>query len=459
LKTITVVGGGITGLSTMFELHKWKKETGADIRLLLIEAQSHLGGKIKTKKNQEFVMETGADSIVARKTHGMSFIGDLELENDLVYNDTGRSFIFTDEGLKPIPTDSIFGIPLSIESLAKSTLVSAEGKVEALKDLYNPNNGFTKGDSIGDFLEACFGKELVEKQIGPVLSGVYSGALSELTIQSTLPYLLDYKEEYGSIIRGLEANKQKFQSSGEKKFFSFKDGMETLVKRYENKLDDIEIYKDTKVINIEKKEKKYQILLSNQEIIQSDYVVLSTPSMEAENLLPELKDYFAPLKNSSLISIYMGYNLSDLQLPEEGTGFITSSTNDLVCNACTRTSRKWRHTSKNGNILIRLFYKSNLSDYAHLKEMNREEIILVAKKDIEKSLGLFAEPVVTELTYWNNSMPNYLISHPQTVQNIENRLSEVYPGILIAGSSYYGVGIPDCIDNGTKTARKLIELL
>ena len=54
-------------------------------------------------------------------------------------------------------------------------------------------------------------------------------------------------------------------------------------------------------------------------------------------------------------------------------------------------------------------------------------------------------------------MPNYLISHPETVAAIESRLGREYPGIWLAGCSYYGVGIPDCIENGAETAGKIIE--
>ena len=151
----------------------------------------------------------------------MPIIEELGIEDEIVYNQTGKSYLFTDGELQSIPKDSVFGIPASIESLAKSTLVSAEGKVEALKDFYTQNDTFTENDSIGEFLEYFLGKELVERQIAPVLSGVYSGNLQDLTIASTLPYLLEYKKKYGSFIEGFNRNKETFRSDGENKFLSF----------------------------------------------------------------------------------------------------------------------------------------------------------------------------------------------------------------------------------------------
>lgn len=459
MKTVLVIGGGVTGLSAMYELNKWKKENDQDIRLVLAESAEKLGGKIRTVREGEFVIEAGADSIVARKANAMNFIQELGMEEDVVYNAAGRSYIYSDGELKLIPADSVFGIPASVESLAKSALVSAEGKVEALKDFYTKNDRFTKNDSIGDFLEHFFGKELVEKQIAPVLSGVYSGNLSDLTIASTLPQVFDYKEKYGSIIRGFEENKKVFQSGGGKKFLSFKKGLDALIDAYEEKLDETEIFKNTKAVKIEKSDRKYIVDFSNGESLEADHVVLSIPHNAAVTLFDhkELKAEFELLKNSSLISIYLAYDIPDSELPEDGTGFITANTDELTCNACTWTSRKWKHTSESGNLLVRLFYKSSHPAFASLKEMNDEGLLETALADIEKSLGITSVPAASEVTKWTEKMPNYLISHPQTVAAIENRLDQEYPGIWLAGCSYYGVGIPDCIENGAETARKIID--
>ena len=167
-------------------------------------------------------MESGADSIVARNEYVMPLVKDLNLEDEMVYNETGISYIYSENMLHPIPSDTIFGIPMSAQSLFSSTLVSTKGKIVALKDFITKNKEFTKDTSLALFLESFLGKELVERQIAPVLSGVYSGKLNELTMASTLPYLLDYKNKYGSIIKGFEENKKQFQSAGNKNSYHLK---------------------------------------------------------------------------------------------------------------------------------------------------------------------------------------------------------------------------------------------
>lgn len=459
MKTIVIIGGGITGLSTAYHLQEQVKANKLSANILLIEANDTLGGKINTVHDGEFIMESGADSIVARKPNMAPLIEKLGLEDEVVYNATGKSFIHAEGQLKPIPDDTIFGIPLSIESLAQSTLISAEGKVDALKDFYTKNESFTKNDSIGPFLSAFLGDEIVQKQISPVLSGVYSGNINDLTLASTLPYLLDYKNEYGSIIQGLFENRKTFQGTGDKKFLSFKNGLSTLVDGFEQRLTEVEVIKGVKANSLVKADERYIITLANGQTIETDFVVLSTVHSAAQSLLQteELDEDFDQLLNSSMISIYVCFDIPDHMLPKDGTGFIVTDSSDLVCNACTWTSRKWEHTSKNNRLLVRLFYKSSVSSYETLQKLSEADLLKVALKDIEDSLGLNAQPLSHVVTKWNDAMPNYHIKHPAIVQSLETKMEKSFPDVILAGCSYYGVGIPDCIANGEKIAQQIIN--
>ncbi|ALC87834.1 protoporphyrinogen oxidase [Bacillus sp. FJAT-22090] len=459
MKKVVVVGGGITGLSTMHYLQRLKIEKALDVDLVLVEAHDYLGGKIHSVSADGFIMETGADSIVARNKGVLPLVEELKLQEKLVYNETGISYIYTNNELHAIPADTVFGIPTSEESLESSTLVSDEGKEEALKDLDSPNENFTKESSVGSFLEHFLGKELVEKQIAPVLSGVYSGRLDDLTISSTLPYLIDYKNEYGSIIKGLEAHKEQFAAAANKKFISFKGGLSTLINRLEEELRECTILKGVHTEKVTKKEAGYEVLLENGETIEADFVVLTTPHDVTQRILQEhdLDVDFNKLKNSSLISIYLGFDIPDEQLPADGTGFIVSENSDVKCNACTWTSRKWKHTSAKGNLLVRMFYKSSNPVFESMKHMSEEELVEVALQDIDKSLKLNGKPQVVEVTKWNDLMPNYHMEHGEAIKSLNQKLSSMLPNVVLAGCSYYGVGIGACIKNGKETAQLISE--
>ncbi|MCM3361407.1 protoporphyrinogen oxidase [Niallia sp. Sow4_A1] len=459
MKTVLVVGGGITGLTAMYYLQKQNRKRNLGLRLVLVESNEYLGGKIHTVKKDDFIMETGADSIVARNKNVLPYVKELNLEEELVFNATGTSYIHTQNKLLEIPKDSIFGIPMTLEALFTSELLSTRGKIEALKDLFRTNICFTKESSIGEFLEYYLGKEIVEKQIAPVLAGVYSGNIYSLTMGSTLPYLLDYKEKYGSIIRGLGRNKETFQSAADKKFISFKKGLSTIINRLEEVLTDVTILKGIAVTGMKKIDDQYEIKLSNGEQQIVDTVVLSTPQDITQRILnkEELNTIFGKLKNSSNITLYLSYDIPDEELPKDGTGFIVAEDSDIVCNACTWTSRKWKHTSKNNQLLLRLFYKKTNPAFARLNSLTEEELIKEAKKDIEKSLGITSNPKSYEVTKWDNAMPVYSLDHKQAVEALTQNLADLYPNVYLAGCSYFGVGIAACMANGEEIAVKLLN--
>ncbi|MDI7743647.1 protoporphyrinogen oxidase [Lysinibacillus fusiformis] len=460
MKTVVVVGGGITGLCT---LHYLKRQAPSEepIRYILAEKNEYLGGKMHTVHESGFIMETGADSIVARHPNVLELVKELEFESELVYNETGISYIHTNNELHAIPAGSTFGIPMSMESLQASTLISEEGKKRVLMDAEIPNNNFTKESSIGDFLEYFLGKEIVEKQIAPVLAGVYSGDLYQLSLASTLPYLVDYKNKYGSIMKGFEANREQFEKAANKKFISFKKGLSALIDRLEELLPEVEFYKNTETTSVKKKGALYEVSFSNRETVQADIVVLAVPNNIVQKVLndPELNPNLNKFTNASALTMYLGFDLPDSILPADGTGFIVSHNSDLVCNASTWTSRKWKHTSENGNLLVRLFYKNTSPRYEELAAMTDEELTKVALEDVKLSLNIEEEPTVVNVEKWIEMMPRYDLAHKEALDALLVDLDAKYPNLYIAGCSYFGVGIGACIENGKNTADKVLKSL
>lgn len=462
MKSVVIIGGGITGLTTLYELHKQIQKTGAQATLALVEENPEAGGKLRTVRKEGFIMETGADSIVARKKGVAGFLKELGLENQIRHNATGISYLYREDGLKPIPAEAVFGIPASLDALFGSELVSTKGKLAALKDLFTKNQSFTKDSSAGEFLEAFFGKELVKKQIAPVLSGVYSGNLYELTLATTMPFLVDYKNQYGSIMKGLSEHKQTFLSPEKKKFVSFKNGLAELAGRLEEKAAGADIIKGVKADVLERHEKGYTVVLSDGRRLEADVVVLAVPHAAAKKLLadPALDEEWGQFKAASVITVYLGFDVPDAVLPKDGTGFIVSGGSGLACNACTWTSRKWPHTSKNGRLLLRLFYKdADAALFNRLNAMDQEGLIETALKDVRQALGISAQPVAAEVTKWLGKMPKYDLHHRQRVEALTKKLSASDPDVVLAGCSYYGVGIADCIVNGKETAGKVMEKL
>ncbi len=91
-----------------------------------------------------------------------------------------------------------------------------------------------------------------------------------------------------------------------------------------------------------------------------------------------------------------------------------------------------------------------------LFELDEPEITTRVKKDLSELIGVKGEPLFTEVSKWHRSMPQYEVGHLRRVSEIESRVAEL-PGLALAGDSYRGAGIPDCIKSGEAAAVQLIQ--
>ena len=226
-------------------------------------------------------------------------------------------------------------------------------------------------------------------------------------------------------------------------------------------MTEVEFYKNTATTSVTKVDNRYEVLFDNQQSVLADAVVLAVPNQVVRNVLKdkELDNQLLKFTNASAITMYLGFDVPDLVLPADGTGFIVSHNSDLVCNASTWTSRKWKHTSANGNLLIRLFYKNNNPRYEELVSMSKEELTQVALNDVRLSLNIEEKPIVVNVEKWIDAMPRYDLAHNEALQVVLAELESKYPNLFIAGCSYFGVGIGACIENGKNTAQNISKIL
>ncbi len=62
-------------------------------------------------------------------------------------------------------------------------------------------------------------------------------------------------------------------------------------------------------------------------------------------------------------------------------------------------------------------------------------------------------PLFKVVSRWHNAMPQYTVGHLDRLETLENKLAEHLPNVYVAGASYRGVGLPDCI----KQAKSVVQ--
>lgn len=461
IKRIAIIGGGITGLSAAYSLLEKQNLCATPIEFTLFESSNRLGGKIYTSYEEDFILERGADSFLARKESAVKLIKKLGLENQLVRNATGQAFVLVNNKLHEIPKGSYRGIPTKMAPFLKSSMFSLKGKLRGVLDLFQNGEKITKDLSLGELLRGRYGDEFVDHLIEPLIAGIYSGDIDQMSVQATLPELLDIVNDDHSITKGLrsilpQSNKQPKQSKGA--FYTLKNGLKAMVDALSLELSN-NIQLGMKVDHIEKKEHNYHLLLSDGTVYQADAILIATEHDAVRNMLPQysfIQDTLKQIPTTSTANIALAYKDSQFLDHFNGTGFVVSRKSDTRITACTWTHKKWPTTTPKGRALLRTYIgKPNDQEIIYKSD---EEIIELVQKDLYKTMKVKQDPLLAAVTRWPDGRPQYTVDHVERISRLHTKLRMHLPNVYIAGSSYHGVGIPDCITDGIEAVEKLLDI-
>lgn len=459
-KKIVIVGGGITGLSAAFYLQKELEAKGIPHKLTLIEASDRLGGKIKTVHKEGYTIERGADSFLGRKLPAMRLAESLGLSDQLVRNSTGQAYIHIHNQLHKMPQGAYMGVPTQLAALLFSDLYSIKGKLRAGLDFVLPKGKAVSDQSLGGFLRRRLGDELVENVIEPLLSGIYSGDVDKMSMMATFPAFYEVEQEHRSLIKGLRKTLPKQNRSTGKKpgqFYAYKGGFESIVEALKNALGEEQIVLNQAVEQIEKTTTGYEVLLQDGEVYEADAVIMTTPHRTFPHLF---KPYplFEPLTEipvSSAANIAFAFDEAAIEDQIDGTGFVVSRNSDFRITACTWVHKKWPHTTPKGKILLRAFIgKPNDQEVVDLPD---EELTAIVMNDLQRIMKIVGEPEFTVITRWKEKMPQYTVGHKERIDRVRGQMEKELPGIFLAGSSFGGVGVPDCIGQSEQVVAEVLN--
>jgi oxygen-dependent protoporphyrinogen oxidase len=466
-KKVVIVGGGITGLAAAFYMQKEAREKGLPLDVILVEASNRLGGKIQTVRRNGFIIERGPDSFLIRKKSMGILAADLGIEGELEKNATGQAYVLVGGELHPIPGGSVMGIPTEIGPFLKTGLFSLAGKLRAAGDFVLPRSNIKGDQSLGEFFRRRFGGEVVENLIEPLLSGVYAGDIDHMSLESTFPQFYAVEKKHRSLILGMKKTtpKQVPQKDGhgakkEGVFHTFRNGLETLVEAVEQQLDPGSVMKGVRIEAIEAPVmagEKTILEMNDGRKIEADAVILTTGHEMAgrlfapHGLLQDLRE----IPTTSVATIALAFPEEHVVQDREGTGFLVSRSSDYSITACTWTHRKWPMTTPEGKVLIRAFV-GRVGDEAivYLPDAEIEKIVL---SDLGKVMNIKGKPYFTVITRWKKDRPQYRVGHKQRIAEARAELKSTFPQVKLAGASYNGVGLPDCIDQGRAAVKEVLE--
>ncbi|MGO4887452.1 protoporphyrinogen oxidase [Anaerobacillus sp. MEB173] len=461
---VAIIGGGITGLTVAYYLQKEIRSNQLPIEFALIEAKDQLGGKIETDYTDGFVIEKGPDSFLARKQSAARLAKEVGMESDLLSNDTGKSYILKGGKLFPIPGGSIMGIPTKLAPFATTKLFSPIGKIRAAGDLILPRVTEKGADqSLGTFFRKRLGNEVVDNLIEPLLSGIYAGDIDKLSLMATFPQFYQVEQKHRSLILGMGNTTPKPKATEHKKskpqgmFLTLRGGLQSFVDAIENSLQAGSVVKGVGIESVIKQGDQYELLFSNGRKEIYDIVIMATPHFVTRKAFSNFSfvQSLDEIPATSVATVALAYPASAIKQDIEGTGFVVAKSSQHTITACTWTHKKWRHSTPEGKVLLRCYVgRAGDDDIVYKSD---DEIIQAVLQDLNSIMKIDQDPEFHIIKRWKKAMPQYVVGHKERIHQIMSEAEKEVPGVFLAGGSYEGVGLPDCIDQGEEAVKKIIE--
>lgn len=472
---LAVIGGGLSGLSAAYYLHR--AMPGA--QLSVFEAQNRVGGVIVTERRDGWLIEHGADCFSTNPPEALQLCRDLGVEGDLIEPEPRgrRAMISRGNRLLPVPEGFVLMRPTRMGAVLRSPLLSWSGKLRLIAERFVKPRQDDSDESLASFVRRRFGRETLDRLVQPLVAGIYTADAEQLSMQATMLQFVKMEREHGSLIAATLASRREEAASLERassgarygQFRVFPEGMGRLLEELARALPAGTIEYDTRVEALERtSDGRWRVRIRGREDVLVDGLLLAVPAPVAASLLQSTTENstaaeqaagraaaeLAAIPYASSALVVLGVETSRIARLPDAFGFVVPAIDRRRILAGSFASHKFPGRTPAGRTLIRVFMGGALQP--GLLEQDDAGLIRIAREELAELIGLSGEPELSFVRRWNRAMPQYHVGHRQRVERIEAELAQL-PGLEIAGNGLHGVGIAPVVGTARRAAERLTQ--
>ncbi|MBS1998057.1 MAG: protoporphyrinogen oxidase, partial [Cyanobacteria bacterium SZAS LIN-2] len=384
----------------------------------------------------------------------------------------------------------------------ESPILSLSGKLRALAELLVPVRGGNADESLADFVRRRFGRELFERIAQPMVAGIYVGDAEKLSASMTAERFVQLEKRAGSVIGGLvkgtaggaaseggdgdaddgDADSGRCdigQSDAGVRyglFCSFDSGMKLVIDTLMTRLAQagIDVRLSTPVAAVTRSQESDRWLVSARqagadsaeaslETLEADELVLALPARQSAALLqssaPDLASSLDCIEAASSAVVNLIVDKADIGVELDAFGVVVPEIEvkklGLSILAIAFASKKFRGRAPEGKMILRAFLGG--SKNSDLLSRSDDELCRLVRHDLAKLIKLDPDstPSYMRLHRWPKAMPQFHVGHRDLLARIDEQVA-ARSGLRLAGASYRGVGLPECVHSGEVSAEKIL---
>ncbi|MGQ9588770.1 MAG: protoporphyrinogen oxidase [Planctomycetota bacterium] len=475
-KRIAVVGGGVAGLATAYEILELARARDEPPEVVCLEAEAAPGGNVRTDLAEGFLLEWGPNGFLDNVPATLELVRRLGISERLLPASPAAEarFIFRGGRLRKLPAGPA--------SFLASDVLSLKGRLRVLCEPFGPGPprdaaGGEADESVLDFATRRIGREAARVLVAAMVTGVYAGDASRLSLRAAFPKMARMEREFGTLTRALFAKRRAARREGRKaggpagpggRLTSFAAGFEELVRALAAEIGPCLRLRSKATAISRTPGGCYRIEFSISdrsegppaEEIEADAVVLACPSWAAAEIArpldAELGRLLEEIPSAPLAVVHLGFEASEIGGEPRGFGFLVPPGEALRILGTIWASSIFPGRAPPGRVLLTTMVGGARDPKA--AGLEDAALLEIVRRDLRAAMGIGAPPRFARIYRHPRGIPQYEIGHPARLEAIERRLAEL-PGIFVAGNSYRGISVNSCVEEAPRIAREALAAL
>ena len=455
MNEIAVIGGGIAGLCTAYEI--LDLDPAANVHVY--ERTDEPGGNIRTEHADGFTIEAGPNGFLDNVPETLDLICRLGISERTQPADAAskRRFIYRNGRLHEIKANPI--------AFLTSNLLTLSGRLRIMAEPFTPR-ARTDDQTVYEFASRHIGQEAASILVDAMVSGVFAGSSKQLSLQSAFPKMHEMERRHRSLVLAMFAKmrdrknrKNRGGPSGPAGHLtSFQNGLSDLIDALSAATGTGRLHTGDGITAVEYRE-PYRFVLTHADgrISEATSVVLAASAWNAAELVhglsPALSSALKEIPGAPIAVVALGYSRSDVPDPLEGFGYLVPRGEEITSLGTLWTSSIFPGRAPDGSVLLRTMIGGAHSP--ELLELCDEELLETVRNDLKTTLGVTADPALCRIYRYQKGIPQYVVGHSRRLESIRAELKN-FPGLHVTGNSYNGIAMNACIRDAGLVARDVL---